>query len=850
MPQPALQDPRSYIKAQRLPLPSHVGAKIETRGTSNYRAASPMRIEVRNDNYFRRLQQMKTMGFNAVKHEAYIGIGDPFYLDERKLILNALGQMEESKDMETSSSSDEEDGEPATDAANQKGKGVSAAKFVLRRSRKDLNTLKQEVSHSRNLIRNVRLGHGLFDLIKKEREAKQEEEEKQNKRKAEAMRNEWQPPKTDTSSDEESSDEGLLAEEDLSRYMAEFRRQDSDDDDDFGRGNISDEETAEQEKGLVQLLSRITQDDEESEIPTSKSIMTTSRPESTRKKKVKMPRPYTPHHTNISEARDQVSKDSLFRQLCTLNWILDAMKQDSPQNLPPIMSSWKLNDIGGLRSQEQKSREKEFDGRWKDFLTNPGAKIRRRRGIWGRQMVQLQMFSAVERFRRLGLENSENKNISKSQRRNAPGRMGTKRGWLTSKNSVLSHPAGLTTPTTAMGSLRLGASQDPNHDESSVPTSRADFEEDDDHPHKSLFRFGENHNANTGHKEDETDGYQGRVDDIQNANSGQRKKEKRSSDMETTIRRKSARLKSTELSKSVEKESFRNSQTPRERMSAQTYRAEVNVRPKSSPQLLQFHANRPSIKYGNRVSEWSNTFRELQEDKALTLHDTLENMDRQKMSICQNKFIAINSNQQEHFHRAVRQMRARSAACMYGSPTKEQIQRKKDEADQNKGNWYSDLLKNIPMELQAKWEYKNIMYKLARYGLLEDHKKRRRMEGSGQQHSMLKFIKVLGTLREWEICSPDISAAVEFAREKIIDMSIEDFEAWFQTQFPKVVRPQTAPPRSDKKEENDSKSRDGRTSVTRSSFTVRNAQSASVKGRNGAPPSAKNRNAKSAVYRR
>ncbi|XP_069106802.1 coiled-coil domain-containing protein 60-like isoform X2 [Argopecten irradians] len=816
MPQPALQDPRSYIKAQRLPLPSHVGSKIETRGTSDYRAASPMRIEVRNENYFRRLQQMRTMGFNAVKHEAYIGIGDPFYLDEKKLILNALGQLEESKDLDTSSSSDGEDGEPDADAANKKGKGVSAAKFVLRRSRKDLNTLKQEVSHSRNLIRNVRLGHGLFDLIKKEREAKQEEEEKQNKRKAEAMRNEWQPPKTDSSSDEESSDEGLLAEEDLSRYMAEFRKQDSDDDDDDGDDNVEDcaggSETPEG-KGLVQLLSRITQDDEESETPMSKSIMTTSRPQSTKKKKVKMPRPYTPHHTNLGEARSQVSKDSLFRQLCTLNWILDAMKQDSLHNLPPIMSSWKLNDIGGMRSQEQKSREKEFDYRWKDFLVNPGSKV------------------------------------NKSQRRNVPGRMGAKRGWLTSKNSVLSGaPAGLTTPTTAMGSLRLGASHDSNHEEASVLSSRQDAEEDDEHPHKSLFRFGEN--QNTTHREEETDG---RTDDTQNANSGQRKKEKRSSDMETTVRRKSARLKSSDISKSVEKESFRNSQTPRERMSAQTFRAEVNVRPKSSPQLLQFQANRPSIKYGNRVSEWSNTFRELQEDKALTLHDTLENMDRQKMSICQNKFIAINSNQQEHFHRAVRQMRARSAACMYGSPTKEQIQRKKDEAEQNKGNWYSELLKNIPAELQARWEYKNIMFKLARYGLNTLARRRStiiQMEGSGQQHSMLKFIKVLGTLHEWEICSPDVSAAVEFAREKIIDMSVEDFEAWFQTQFPKVARPQTAPPRSEKKDDGDNKSRDGRTSVTRASFSVRNAQSASVKGRNGPSASAKNRNAKSAVYRR
>ena len=44
------------------------------------------------------------------------------------------------------------------------------------------------------------------------------------------------------------------------------------------------------------------------------------------------------------------------------------------------------------------------------------------------------------------------------------------------------------------------------------------------------------------------------------------------------------------------------------------------------------------------------------------------------------------------------------------------------------------------------------------------------------------------------MCSPDISAAVEFCREKIVEMSVEEYEEWFQQQFPSVVRPHTAPP--------------------------------------------------------
>lgn len=88
---------------------------------------------------------------------------------------------------------------------------VSAASFVLRRSKKDMNTLQREVIHGRywriflklsfqsgiyidmklfsnyyifiklllfflsifrNMVRNVKLGHGLFDLIKTEQAAK------------------------------------------------------------------------------------------------------------------------------------------------------------------------------------------------------------------------------------------------------------------------------------------------------------------------------------------------------------------------------------------------------------------------------------------------------------------------------------------------------------------------------------------------------------------------------------------------------------------------------------------------------------------------------------------------------
>ena len=61
---------------------------------------------------------------------------------------------------------------------------------------------------------------------------------------------------------------------------------------------------------------------------------------------------------------------------------------------------------------------------------------------------------------------------------------------------------------------------------------------------------------------------------------------------------------------------------------------------------------------------------------------------------------------------------------------------------------------------------------------------------------------MLEGLREWEICSPDVTAAIEFCRERIVEMTVEEYEWWFKERFPKVTRPQTAPPSSktDKKE--------------------------------------------------
>ena len=65
---------------------------------------------------------------------------------------------------------------------------------------------------------------------------------------------------------------------------------------------------------------------------------------------------------------------------------------------------------------------------------------------------------------------------------------------------------------------------------------------------------------------------------------------------------------------------------------------------------------------------------------------------------------------------------------------------------------------------------------------------------SGKQNAF-KFMRVLAGLREWEICAPDISASIEFCREKVVEMTVEEYEKWFHEAFPTVVRPQPMIPK-------------------------------------------------------
>ncbi|XP_072658855.1 coiled-coil domain-containing protein 60 isoform X1 [Canis lupus baileyi] len=96
----------------------------------------------------------------------------------------------------------------------------------------------------------------------------------------------------------------------------------------------------------------------------------------------------------------------------------------------------------------------------------------------------------------------------------------------------------------------------------------------------------------------------------------------------------------------------------------------------------------------------------------------------------------------------------------------------KGDAEEIADHWYFDLLSKLPEDLKNFRPAKKILAKLQKFGENLDLRIRPRV-----------FLKVLQDLRIWELCSPDIAVAIEFVREHIIHMSQEDYINWLQNRI-------------------------------------------------------------------
>ncbi|NWR75979.1 CCD60 protein, partial [Centropus unirufus] len=160
----------------------------------------------------------------------------------------------------------------------------------------------------------------------------------------------------------------------------------------------------------------------------------------------------------------------------------------------------------------------------------------------------------------------------------------------------------------------------------------------------------------------------------------------------------------------------------------------------------------------NLCNDMRQKFTVVHEAAARRLHDTLECLERSQEERCHKKYQALN-----HLTLFTRDMeRIRQADT--------RVERESDETTDDRPNWFPVLLARLPESVKSDHYVQKIIQKLEKYGRNPDLK-----------IPTDTFLKVLGDLQLWELCSPEIAAAVEFVRESIVQMPEEDFSEWFQT---------------------------------------------------------------------
>ncbi|KAK2523018.1 Ccdc60 [Columba guinea] len=156
---------------------------------------------------------------------------------------------------------------------------------------------------------------------------------------------------------------------------------------------------------------------------------------------------------------------------------------------------------------------------------------------------------------------------------------------------------------------------------------------------------------------------------------------------------------------------------------------------KQSPKT-QSHNISSSIKSkSNLCAHMRQEFTAIREEAAACLHDTLQHLERSQEERCREKFQAL--EQLTDFRKDMERIRQLGP-------------RAERERDEGEINWLPELLARLPESVKSDHCVHKILKKLEKYGKNPDLK----IEPDA-------FLKALADLQVWELCSPEIAAAVE-----------------------------------------------------------------------------------------
>eukprot|EP00112_Aurelia_sp_Birch-Aquarium-sp1_P024487 Seg778.1 transcript_id=Seg778.1/GoldUCD/mRNA.D3Y31 product="Deleted in malignant brain tumors 1 protein" protein_id=Seg778.1/GoldUCD/D3Y31 len=799
-------DARDYVAIRPMPSPSHVGLKVTTRcSTPVYTCEIPSRKRVAKNNYERRDHQINQCGYRSVNFKPYKEVGE-VVLDDRELILRALGQF----DGDNISEDNSEDEEVLSRLSQSQTVTLSkeeSAQIIQQQKVDNLQTVSQQISHGRHLLNKVKLGIGLFKLIREERDRKAYELELRRIENEEKSKRLMKAPNSATSSDADSEeislsrylvpsptriihrDSGNEAENELKlrRKSLDARTSNSSLKETHRTAFVPEEkqgsseptdipikieekardrpETSSQidqkegisDKDIVADVGRKQERHQKKKLTYAIDLENDTnstlhlqphhqRQESSNAAKAKVskskiykrsiPRPFSPVFTNVNFYETE-SREYTFRQLCAIHWILEAMSQDQPVSMPPISSCWQLRDLKEDRqtAQWKVEREKAVDPIWKSFLTNPKKFTR---GRTGRRGTLLQ--------RRVSIAPNTIHKMSISSTSTLPG---TK--FLSPNEDNVYSPRGRSNTATSMSSKRS-----------------------DHSPESDVSARGARSRRSTMAPVAEVSGLQ------QSAINPHSFKEKAFTVKEVIVSKNAFARRGSKRGKARSPSLVQREKTSTEKMKPNSKNeikeeidedeeTDTSSLKKASPSkqkfvaaaIATFGAISANSKAHKLPKECKEKFEVVAAESALVLHDNLEQRERKSIASMERKFFALHV--MSDVNKAINIMRSRS--------------RLRDETDEEKKarfseecSWYKSLLENLPLDIREDRNNALVLDKIAKYGSLE-----------GRKISSNQFTKVLSMLRPWELCYPDISAAIEFVRDKIVEMDRTEFEDWFQS---------------------------------------------------------------------
>ncbi|KAM6051112.1 coiled-coil domain-containing protein 60 [Theristicus caerulescens] len=626
-------NPRDFVCIQALPGFAQKEGKVLARSRTIYRSSEPPREQVFWENYYRRQKQF-TQGLFTPVGKPYQELGEILYTDAKQLTLYSLGQLaQEPVKKDVQEKPPKEVAEVTTDkySVSPEPDPPEPVKrpSPFRETGKELRTLSKALARSRHHINSVKQGREYFRILHQESLERKNVLKGAQQAQETRWRTEFQPPKY--SSDAEESEE---------------------------------------------------------EINTCSLTEGNHLRKSGKKKKKMTLRSFVPVYTSVLIPSPPGAKsEHLFRQLCAIHWLLEALTLESSSSMRSILTCWNPTDPGGCKKTVKETEEETLATyMWELFITNT------KKCTW--------RYSPLSRK----INKTSTPSIPQLSSQSSP-RGQTPRGSETSTVLCSEDNIKMNVASSDVMSESAQAKEQPPL----FPCLQKVIQITPEEVSKDV------------HKQEDMAKKAGRQRSLPVAQKNYRVNMPFIKDQESVISRK---------------------QRPRR----QGCRCHISSFIKSK---------------SNLCADMRQKFTAVREEAACCLHDALERLERRQEERCCQKYQAL--KQLKYFRRDMERIRQLGL-------------RAEREHDEDGLNWFPVLLARLPESVKSDRYVQKILKKLEKYGKTPDLK-----------IHPATFLKALADLQLWELCSPEIAAAVEFVRESIVQMPEEDFSEWFQT---RVAPPQ------------------------------------------------------------